>query len=197
MARQIPLHNCAASGFLPFQLASSVSRCPCHAKDTVLPPHPNRSKISSCNYGHLAFLVFQLPVDKRLPPKIPCCCLMNGPGNVAEVGGYVVFEAFAADVLQQLLQLRNLGYARAAEGLERIVGEFTWKLRCSRESRRSDHRSSSAHIQHQPVSGDFEDGFKNLGLQTQQLHEAPPGCVVPGRHLAQTSELGHGSCRLR
>ena len=51
---------------------------------------------------------------------------MNGPGNVAEVGGYVVFEAFAADVLQQLLLLRNLGYARAAEGLERIVGEFTW-----------------------------------------------------------------------
>src|ERR1035441_1527314 len=35
----------------------------------------------------------------------------------------MMLEAFAADEAQQLLQVGNLGNARAAEGLERIVGE--------------------------------------------------------------------------
>jgi hypothetical protein len=44
--------------------------------------------------------------------------------DIAEVGGYMMLESLAADVLQQLLQLGNLGHARAAEGGQRIVGEL-------------------------------------------------------------------------
>src|ERR1035441_2789042 len=36
-----------------------------------------------------------------------------------------MLEAFAANELQQFLQLRNLCYARAAKCIERIVGKFT------------------------------------------------------------------------
>src|SRR5208337_3271339 len=50
---------------------------------------------------------------------------MYGLRNIAEVSGHMVLEALAADVLEQLLQLRNLGHARAAEGLQRIVGELS------------------------------------------------------------------------
>ena len=42
---------------------------------------------------------------------------VDGLGDVAEVGGHVMLEALAADVLEQLLQLRNLRNACAAEGL--------------------------------------------------------------------------------
>ena len=49
----------------------------------------------------------------------------RGP-NVGEVRGDVVFKAFAADVLEQRLQLGNLNHARAAKGLERIVGEMAF-----------------------------------------------------------------------
>ena len=36
---------------------------------------------------------------------------VDGLGDVAEVGGYVVLEAFAADVVEEFLQLRNFGNA--------------------------------------------------------------------------------------
>src|SRR5579864_9676146 len=49
---------------------------------------------------------------------------VNGFGNITEVCRYVVLEAFAANVLEQLLQLRNVRYASAGECLQRIVGEF-------------------------------------------------------------------------
>jgi hypothetical protein len=35
----------------------------------------------------------------------------------------MVFETLAADVLEQLLQIRNLADASAAKGLQRIVGK--------------------------------------------------------------------------
>jgi hypothetical protein len=61
---------------------------------------------------------------------------MNSSGDVAEVGGHVVLEALAADVLEQLLQLRNLGHASAAESLKRIIGEFS-RARVTANPRRS------------------------------------------------------------
>src|SRR6185503_10002003 len=57
-----------------------------------------------------------------LPTQVPRR-LMHCLRNVAEVRCNVVFEALAADMLQQLLQLRNLRHARAAECLQRIFRE--------------------------------------------------------------------------
>src|ERR1035437_7213024 len=48
---------------------------------------------------------------------------MDGFRDIAEVGGNVVFEALAADVLQELLQMSNFRHAGAAESLQWIVGE--------------------------------------------------------------------------
>src|ERR1035438_10262568 len=62
-------------------------------------------------------------VQVRIPAHVAGGGFMNGLGDVAEAGGYMMLEAFAADEAQQLLQVGNLGNARAAEGLERIVGE--------------------------------------------------------------------------
>ena len=43
-----------------------------------------------------------------------------------QVGGHVMLEAVLADVAQQFLQLRNAHHARAAERIERIVGELAF-----------------------------------------------------------------------
>ena len=49
--------------------------------------------------------------------------LVHGLRHVAEVRSHVMLEAFAADVLEKLLQLWNLRHACAAESFQRIVGE--------------------------------------------------------------------------
>ena len=69
-------------------------------------------------------LVLELGVIVALPAQVASGCFMNGLRNVAEVGGDVMLEAFTADVLEQLLQLGNLGHAGAAERGQRIVGEL-------------------------------------------------------------------------
>src|SRR5580658_3122398 len=70
-------------------------------------------------------LVLERWMVQAFPTHVPRG-LVNSPGHIAEVRGDVVLETFAADVLQQLLQLRNLCYTCAAKGVQRIVSELSW-----------------------------------------------------------------------
>lgn len=49
--------------------------------------------------------------------------LVDGGGGGGEAGGDVVLEAVLADVAEELLHVGDLDDARAAEGVERVVGE--------------------------------------------------------------------------
>src|SRR5580704_487969 len=61
-----------------------------------------------------------------LPSEVTNGCFVDCLRDFAEVSGNVMFETLMTDELEQPLQLRNLRHARAAEGLEGIVGELAW-----------------------------------------------------------------------
>src|ERR1035441_6581506 len=62
-----------------------------------------------------------MPVD--VPTEILRRGLMHHPENLRKIGGGVMLKALLADHAQQILQVRDLHHASAAERLERIVGE--------------------------------------------------------------------------
>src|ERR1039458_4614458 len=90
-----------------------------------LPPFPQGARKdgapSLCSALSPSCSVFERGVVVALPAEV-ASRFMNGLRYIAEVGGHVMLEAFAADVLEQLLELRNLRHACAAEGLHRIDG---------------------------------------------------------------------------
>lgn len=49
---------------------------------------------------------------------------MDGGGDRGEICGDVMLEAVLADVTEKFLEMRDFYHAGAAEGFERIVGEF-------------------------------------------------------------------------
>src|SRR5579863_5051022 len=63
---------------------------------------------------------------KTLPPEIILRSLVNRLRHIAEVGGHMMLESFAANVLEQFLQLRNLSNTRPAKCLQGIIGELAW-----------------------------------------------------------------------
>src|SRR5207248_8661045 len=59
----------------------------------------------------------------HLPAEILRGRFVHRTCHQGHVGGHVVLEAVAADVLEQILQMRYFGDTSANKGLQRVVGD--------------------------------------------------------------------------
>ena len=66
-----------------------------------------------------------ISVPVHLPAEITDSSLVHGTCRGGEVRGYVMLEAVLANVMQQILQVRNLDDTDAAKRVQRIRCEFT------------------------------------------------------------------------
>src|SRR5271165_5064988 len=88
------------------------------------------SKVSPLNQGKLKrtwpCVAKSISVPVHLPSQITHRSFMHRGSGGREIRGHVMFESVLADVMQQLLQLRNLHHTHTAKRIQRIVGERTF-----------------------------------------------------------------------
>ena len=60
----------------------------------------------------------------HIPTQVSRGGFMHGGCHRREVGSDVVFETVLADVVEQFLHMGDFNHARAAKGIQRIVGEL-------------------------------------------------------------------------
>jgi len=61
----------------------------------------------------------------NVPLQVPVERVVHCRRRLRQVDGGVMFEAVLADEIQKILQVRDVGHTKAAERIERIVGQLS------------------------------------------------------------------------
>src|SRR5262249_28458233 len=87
--------------------------------------HAERPEIKADDSSHSLLAALRgMPI--HLPTEVVGSGFVHRSRHLGHVGSDMVLESLAANVLQQILQVRNLGHARAAKGLQRIISESSF-----------------------------------------------------------------------
>src|SRR5438045_3251401 len=84
--------------------------------------HAQRSEIKADDSSH-SLLAASRRMRVHLPIQILCCSLIHRSRDLRHVGSDMMLESLAANVLQQILKVRDLGDPCAPERLQRIICE--------------------------------------------------------------------------